>query len=209
MPTPTLAYHLEVETLVEDVPCRIGIAYRHYSGATAAYPCLDLVNKWADVFRTLYKNCLSSSALLMRIMAHSVAPSDDIPYEANYDSTNVGARSAESMPPSIALLVKLQTSSVLSRNNGHIYISGMAEDDWVSGVWRGAALTAVDAFMEPLSADLPASAAGAVYRPCVISRWLAGVKRTPPITYDLVNYKIRTTASQQRKRLSGQQGIKA
>lgn len=199
---------LTVETMVEDVPCRFGLYYRRSSGAAPGFPALDLVNGFWTVINAALLDVLSSLVRVMRVTARPLVPTDGVPYEANYDDTVLGTGGAEPLPPSIAMLIRLRTLSLDSRNNGHIYIAGVPENVWVDGTWEpGAFVPLVNIFMAFLETPFLGSGGIATYTPCVVSRWLNGVPRVPPVTFDIDTAFLSGDISQQRRRQSGQQGI--
>lgn len=202
-------FKVEIETLVLDVPTKVGLYYRHSSGAAAGFPSFDLVTALDASLKTKFLDVLATTVLLMRIIGRPLDGVSGPPYEANYVSTVVGTGAgADPLPPSVAALVKLQCTSPNSRNNSHIYIAGVSEVAWVAGEWAAGFV----ADMATLSAELTdpvVGASGATYTPCVVSRYLAGMKRFPPVTFDLVTCTLMGDVSQQRRRQSGRQGIKS
>jgi len=206
----TLAAHYrsEFETMVNDVPCRVGLCYRHSSGGAAAYPASDLA---AGLFTAVWakmKPLLATPVRLMRIIVHPLDATGGNPYEANYDNTVIGTHaSTEPLPPSIAALFKLRCSSPQSRNNGHIYLAGCGDSAWNDNQWIFGGGSALADWLTQLAAAVTGGGGSAIYKPCVVSRFDAGVKRPSPIAYDVVSASLVNRASQQRRRQSGMQGM--
>lgn len=200
--------HLEVETLVYDVPCKFGVYYRVVSGGPVTFVAKDMVNTFvAGMFASL-KAVLSSSVRIMRVIGRPLDPADGNPYEANFDESHIGTGAAEAIAPSIALLIKMRTDSTSAKNNGHVYIAGVPEGVWVDGGWEPATfIPLVNTFISQLTGMAALSTSGAVVKCCVVSRFLAGVKRTPYITFDVVSSSVGARVSQQRRRQSGITGI--
>lgn len=202
-------FHVAMNTMCEDVPTTINLYYRRSSGAPATYQALDLADCWkTNVWPSIHP-MLASVVILMRIVVRPLLASEGNPYEANYTEAEHGTGAAEPLPPSVAALLKLKCVSPSSRNNGHIYLAGCPESAWVNGAWTGAFITLSATLGAILRSSLPASAAGVVYSPVVVNRYAAGVKLVPPQTFDMDDVTLSTRISQQRRRQSGQQGIKA
>lgn len=200
-------YSAQIELLVADVPASFGMHLRLASGTPAGFPALDVAG---TIFATIGADLLAvlaSTTRLMRIVVRCLTPTDGIPYEANYDTTKIGTQTAEALPPSVAMLLRFRTASTNSRNNGHCYIPGVPADVWIAGEWEPttfvplALILATDMWI-----PMTSGASGLQYIPCVVSRFLAGVPRTPPVTFDIVGASVMGRVSQQRRRQSGIQG---
>lgn len=206
---PANHYSIQVDLMVTDVPCTFGLKYRLESGSPPGFPALDLVTTFVTTIVPALLDVLSSGVQLQRIIGRCLRPDDGVPYEANFDETNVGTAAAEPLPPSIAMLVKLKTISPNSRNNGHFYLPGLPEVKWVNGVWVAAFLsTEVAALLALLNVAMGSATPGVEYRPVVLSRYLEGEKLDDPVSFDVQTATVGTKISQQRRRQSGKQGIK-
>lgn len=203
-------FSCSVETLCEDVPATNTFFYRKLSGSLGTFPALDLNTIFVTTLKPKILDILSSDTILMRVITRAVLAEAAVPYEANFDQNAKGTRGAEPLPPSLAGLFELVTTSINSRNNGHLYFAGMCEADVVSNTWVAGLITAAAALGTTIAADLPASSDGIIYTPVVVSRFLAGAPRVPPVTFDVDSVRFSEgRISQQRRRTSGQQGIKS
>jgi len=205
---PANLYSVDIEMMCEDVPANIKQYYRLATGSPVDFPALDLVNIWVSSNMGPLLDCLSSAIQVMRVIGRCLHPSDGVPYEANFDETNVGTGGAEPLPPSIAALLKFKTTSTFSRNNGHAYLPGCPENTWVNGAWTAGQGTFLTTLVNAMAASLPSPTPGVIYAPCVVSRFLGGVERVTAATFDVISGSYSARISQQRRRMSGQQGIK-
>lgn len=202
-------FRIEVDLLCEDVPAKFGLYYKRISGGPAADQCPDLVDLWWATFAATLKPILSSFTIIQRIIGRALTPSDGNPYEANFVTTTVGTGAAEPMPPSIAALFRIRCTSTNSRNNGHFYVPGIPESVWVNGAYTGGFITSAGNFSAALLADIGPSAGGVSYGPCVVHRFEDNIELVNPTTFDYLSVELQPKISQQRRRQSGQQGIKA
>lgn len=206
----TDVFSVQTELMVDDRACMIDMHYRRSSGGPAGFPASDL----AAIFHTAIGGpllaILATTVQMMRIIVRPLDGASGPPYEANYSDTEIGTGlGTDPMPPSIALLLKLRCSSPNSRNNGHLYIPGIPEAVWSNGVWIAAGFVpAVTTLRSAIAGNIGPSAGGCTYTPVVLSRYLANVKRVPPVTFDVTGCELRPLVSQQRRRQSRKQGIK-
>lgn len=206
---PANLYSVETELMCEDVPCTIKQNYRAATGFVADYPAFDLVDAYVANVVPKLLDLLASTIVVMRVIGRCCRPIDGIPYEANFTEAEMGTGSAEPLPPSIAALIKFRTSSGYSRNNGHLYIPGIPEDVWINGAWDSGFVTLVGAFGVAAVTPLVGASITHIYQPCVVSRFLNNVERVTAATFDISDFSLSPRISQQRRRQSGQQGIKA
>lgn len=199
-------YRVSVETLVADVPCTFTLAYKNLTGAPGNH-AIELAGLVFTQISGALLAVLSSSVWLMRIIARPLNPEDGNPYEANYDDSNVGTGGAEPLAPSLAMLLKLRTISDNSRNNGHLYISGVPENVWVDGVWEPATFVPLVDTLNTALAGVLFAAGNPFFQPVVLSRFEDGVELADPVANDINLISLAPRISQQRRRQSGRQGI--
>jgi len=201
-------YRGEFELLVQDVPCRVGLCYRHASGASATYPSSDLASGLFTTVWSKMKALLATPTWLMRILVHPLDATGGNPYEANYDTTNVGTHAGtEQLPPHIAALFKLKCASPMSRNNGHLYLPGCASSAWNDNQWIFGGGSALADFITAISGTVVGGGGAANYKPVVVSRFVGGAERPSPVAFDVTSASLVNRSSQQRRRQSGKQGI--
>lgn len=115
----------------------------------------------------------------------------------NVEGTLIG----EALPNNSAAVLKILTVAPNAKHNGRLFIPGIRELDHTSGVLAAGEITLLNDFGTILLAKLQSiPAETAEFIPIVISRFLDGVKRTPPVSFDLISIIADPNLKQQRKR---------
>ncbi|GAH74485.1 unnamed protein product, partial [marine sediment metagenome] len=95
-----------------------------------------------------------------------------------------------------------------SKNNGRIYLAGIAEDSQTDGTIIPLEVTNIQDFADALVLPIDIlQPGGEKFTPVVISRYLDGVLRVPPIGYGLDYCTAKPSIRQQRRRTTGRCGI--
>lgn len=124
----------------------------------------------------------------------------DIPGFVNFDNLE-GALVGDALPNSSAAVLKLVTTAPNSKHNGRMYIPGVREGDADDGVLDAPTQALINTFGTVLELDLAAiPTETAEFTPVVISRFLDGIKRVPPLGFNLLSAVVDPNMKQQRRR---------
>jgi len=185
----------------------IVLGYRQNGGSngpnTLQSACEFFVANQALVLRT----ALSTECTLREVQMHQVSVGNEIP---GIESTAglVGTRVGNSLPWGAASVLTKITNAPNAKFNGRVFIPGISEDDVLDGIITSALATILIAvgveILATVSTSLPETA---TFAPVVISRFLDGIPRVPPVAFDILNVRVRTTMNQQRRRITRERGV--
>ena len=119
------------------------------------------------------------------VEARAITNDDDIPGSGNLNNLE-GVLLGESLPNNSAAVISLKTTAPNAKHNGRMYLPGTPEDVQNDGVLQAGQITLWQAFATVLELDIVGMPGeSAEFTPVVISRFLNGVKRTPPVGFNL------------------------
>ncbi len=143
---------------------------------------------------------LSSSAELTRVRADQVTGVDEIPGFVD-KRANIGLYASDALPANMCGLFHFDTNAPNAKHNGRLFISGMPEGGQAEGIWDASFLVTMQAFADELEDDLVTLAPqDAEFSPVVISRFLDGIKRVPPLGFLVGEVTPEANIRQQRNR---------
>jgi len=147
-----------------------------------------------------YIAAVSSDIEIDKVEFAAVTNFADITGFTNFNNLE-GLLAGPALPNSSAAVLSLTTTAPNSKHNGRMYLPGVVESDQTDGTLLAAVVTALNTFGTKLELDLilpgPESAE---FTPVVISRFVGGAKRVPPVGFNLVSAIVRPNLKQQRKR---------
>jgi len=147
-----------------------------------------------------YAAAVSVDVEVDKVEFRAVTNTDDIPGFVNFNNLE-GAIVGDALPNSCAVVLGLLTNAPNAKHNGRMYLPGLAEGDQSKGDVSALAQTRMNTFGTKLELDLIVPLGEtAEFTPVVISRFIDGAKRTPPIGFSLVSATARSTMKQQRRR---------
>lgn len=156
--------------------------------------------KFGQVKLDKYVLAVSDDVEVDKVEMRAVTNVNDIPGFVNFNNLE-GVLIGQAVPNNSAAVVHLLTNAPNSKHNGRMYIPGLREVDQQDGTIEAGEITLLNAFGSVLTLDLiPDGGETAEFAPVVISRFVGGVKRTPPIGHHLVSATARGAMKQQRRR---------
>jgi hypothetical protein len=147
-----------------------------------------------------YALAVSADVEVDKVEFRCITNTTDIPGGVNFNNIE-GALVGEALPNSAAACLSLKTTAPNSKHNGRMFLPGVREIDQIDGTIDAAELTLLNAFGTKLELDLALPGPEtADFTPVVISRFLDGAKRTPPVGFNLLSAIARPVTKQQRRR---------
>jgi len=183
------------------------LGFEQISGGNGADTLEALAQAWIDNASTALRACLSDEAEFSRVLVNTVTANDEVPGlidNINFVGTNVG----EALPANMAACFNLMTDAPNSKHNGRIFLAGCPENEQAEGTWDPAMVTLLNFFAVKLGNNLiPSAPEDSEFKPVVISRFLNGIKRVPPIAFTMLTATARVDLRQQRGRKTGCFGL--
>ena len=199
-----LTCHYQSNTAI----CQFGMHYRMGDGTYGTSTALAVCTKFVDDFVPLLLLALSDQVEIDQIAFNPIAKlSNELSSVADLNGAD-GAVVEEAMPANMCALIHLPTVAPNSKHNGRIYLSGVSEDAIVAGLIDTAPLALIQTFATKLFDPIvPDSPEDADFAPIVLSRFLDGVKRVPPVGFDILEPIAKNEPRQQQSRLTPRRGL--
>ncbi len=202
-------YVLTVHLTVEQTACQFGQAYRMSQGSYTIATGTATAQAWFDANISNLLLCISDKVEIDSITFDPIGVSTELSGSSALNGA-VGSVASQPTPANVAALIHLPTDAPNSKHNGRIFLPGIAEAGIVAGVIDAPNLALIQTWADELSENLePASPEDAVFVPVVISRFVDGVKRVPPVAFDIGLPIAKNATRQQRSRMTRRHGISA
>lgn len=200
-------YSLTVHLLNEDQPVSFSMGYEQDGGTYGIETGLAVCVKFTADYLPKLLLCLTDDVTVDQLFFNPIGISTELAGFANLSGA-VGGILGEPLPSNMAALVHLPTVAPNSKHNGRIYLPGIPEASIVGGVISVAQLALIQTWATQMFVDIvPAAPEDATFKPIVISRFVGGVKRVPPIGFDILEPVAKNEVRQQRRRTTRRRGL--
>lgn len=200
-------YQLNVHMKVGDSICQFGMGYRMGDGTYGVRTGLAVCAKFVADFLPDLLDAISVDCEVDQIAFLPQGITTELAGLANLNNA-VGTVIGDPIPANMAALIHLPTVAPNSKHNGRIYIPGIIEDAIAAGLIQAPNLALVQAFATQLFVPIvPDSPEDSDFSPVVISRFVDGVKRVPPVAYDIKLPIAKNEPRQQQKRMTTRVGL--
>lgn len=193
-------YLLTVQIRTGGNVTQIGLGFEQDAGTNGPYTLEATTTAWElSVLPTLLL-ALATDASVERIAMVPVTATDEVPGQTDYYAKD-GVVIGDGLPSNMAAVIHMATTGPNAKHNGRVYIAGISELEQNAGRLTVAQQTLMDNIATKLALDVaPTAPEDANFTPVVISRYVDGVKRTPPIGYPVTIPVARNIMRQQRRR---------
>lgn len=179
----------------------VGIGFRQVSGTNDENTLQDLCDVLFIMSTDEFLAILSDGINQTGIEVFQVTGSNETPGRLALPQPNSGTVVSDALPMGGALVLSLLTNAPNSRFNGRIYIAGIPESGQDEGQLESAYITDAIALAAVLDDQtIPLGPGSAVFKPVVISRWDEGIKRVPPVGFDVLSISVNSFVKNQRRR---------
>lgn len=179
----------------------VGIGYRQVSGTNDENTLQDLCDELFLMSTDEWLDVLSDQINQTGIEVFQVTGSNETPGRLALEQPNAGTVASQALPMGGSVVLKLTTDAPNSRFNGRIYISGVPESMQDLGAITGAYQTLlINLILKLDDQTIPLGPGSAVFKPVVISRFNEGVKRVPPVGFDVLSIAFNPFIKNQRRR---------
>lgn len=200
-------YRLNVCLSTPGGPFTFSQCYEQISGTNDEDSGDQAVSRWHVVFGTLLRAMLSDECEIEEITWQPQSGVNEIPGLTPYAS-QAGTIVSPSLPLNVAAVISQLTDAPSSNANGRLFIGGIPENGLLDGIQTVAYNAIVQAFADELVDNLVVTiGAAAEYAPVVISRFLAGSLRVPPVAFSVLSTIAKMQLRQQRRRTTRTRGI--
>ena len=181
-------------------PTECVMGYKMLTGVFTFNTLEALCQQWIDDVQPSLLLCLSENALVSRVQVTTVTSHDEVPGLVDQVS-KFGSIVSQALPPNMAALIHLPTDAPNAKHNGRLYLAGTPENGQEEGSLFAAQLALLQTFADELAKDITLDAPETgIFAPVVISRFLDGVKRVPPVGFLVGVAGPKTPMRQQRRR---------
>jgi len=202
-------YQLTVHLTVAQTACQFGQGYRMAQGTYGIPTGQAAAQAWFDANVSNLLLCITTTTEIDAIRFNPIGISTELDGGIALNGAN-GSIAANPLPANACALLHLPTDAPNSKHNGRIYLPGISEVGIVAGVIDGSNLALIQTFADELSEALePANPEDAVFTPVVISRFELGIKRVPPVGFDISTPVVANAPRQQRSRMTRRLGLSA
>ncbi len=179
----------------------VGIGYRQVSGTNDENTMQDLCDELFLISTTQFLAVLSDQINQTGIECFQVTGSNETPGRLALEQPNPGTVVSQAIPMGGAAVLSLLTDAPNSRFNGRIFIAGIPEVSQVEGAFTVGFITLLTLLAAKLDdPTIPLGPGSAVFKPVVISRFDEGVKRVPPVGFDVISISVNPFVKNQRRR---------
>jgi hypothetical protein len=177
------------------------MAYRQLSGTNDENTMTDLATALAVILQAPFLAIMSNQISMTGITCFQVTGANETPGRTVFEQPNPGIQAAQALPGGAAGVLSITTDAPNSKFNGRMFVSGGPEDGQVEGDWTVGHMIGLNALGTALQVVPPAIGPGlAVFQPSVISRFLNGVPRVPPVGFDVISIAADDFVKNQRRR---------
>lgn len=177
------------------------LSYKMLSGTLDQNTLTLLADNRGTVLSAFLKSVNSNQMNLVAIKAFQMTGRDETPGLTRFAQPNAGIVASEALPLGGAAVLSILTDAPNAKFNGRMFLSGVPESFQDEGQITAGGTTAYNSLGTALLADTTTLGPGlAVFTPVVISRFLAGVKRTPPIGHAVLAATVNPFVKNQRRR---------
>jgi len=114
-----------------------------------------------------------------------------------------GSFGGEAIPSNMAQKCIWQTNAPNSKHNGSTSFSNVSTGGQANGILSAPQVTATQALLTKLKDSFVAIGSGAAeFAPVIVSRFLDGVKRVPPVAFDILGSALSTRIGNMRRRIT-------
>jgi len=200
-------YELTVHMAVQETACQFGQAYRMTTGTYNVTTAQAAAQAWFDANMVNLLLSLSEAVEIDAIRFNPIGISTELDGGIAMDGAN-GDEIGNPIPANCCALIHLPTVAPNSKHNGRIFLPGIVEAGINDGVLTAAQLALTKTFADKLDENLVTlSPDDAIFVPGVISRFEDGIKRVPPVIFDIKNPVVKTATRQQRSRMTRRVGL--
>ena len=188
-------------------PFTWSVFYKMISGTIESGSLDALAIDWQTDHLIELQNMLSDSCFIEEVRVDPEPGVNEVPGFDNKDSVN-GNIAFGPMPNNVAAVISELTDAPNSNANGRIFIAGIPESAMEDGIFSVAYTALVQLLADSLEGNLIIAApAAAEFTPVVVSRYLSGSLRIPPVPHDIVSNTAKRQARQQRRRTTRALGL--
>lgn len=200
-------YQLTIQIETPGNVTDINLGYEVTAGSVGFNTCRAACIKAIANFNAELLACLAVGVFIRRYSMTPITATLEI--RGFVDLLNIeGTVTGDSLPANIAAIISLPTNAPASKHNGRIYISGLSEESQDEGALEAGQKTLMDDFAAKLNDTIePDSPETAVFTPVVISRFVDGAPRVPPIGFAVTTPIAKTDLRQQRRRKTPAFGV--
>ncbi len=200
-------YVLTVHYKSADAIVQFSMGYRMDSGTYGVSTGLAVCAKFVASYLPNLLLALSDECEVDQISFDPVTNVTELGGVANLNNA-LGLVVGQALPANMAALIHPKTVAPNSKHNGRIYLAGVAEGSIVAGVFDAPSLALIQTFADDLFVDLvPDSPEDATFGPIVISRFENGIKRVPPVGFDILAPLAKNEPRQQQRRMTPRLGL--
>lgn len=175
--------------------------YQQVSGTNDASTLEELAIAFNLGIAPTFLDILSQNADWLYTTAFNINKNAEIPGGAALISTG-GTVAGDAMPDNMAAKVGWKTTAPNSKHNGSTSWSGISVNDQDNGSLSAALITRIALLQVELKKNITGIGGGsAQYQPIILSRWLDGLKRTPPVPFAIISSSISTRMGNMRRRM--------
>jgi len=202
-------YYLTVQIRTLGNVTQIGFGYKQTTGSNGPNTLQAGAANWVSQSLPTLLLMLSEQVRVQRVEMVPVTEPLDVPGCVDLVAQD-GAVIGEALPSAMAAVISLPTDAPNAKHNGRIYISGVIEGGSDEGTLTAGQQTLNNAFAAKLNDTLIAAVPEtAEWVPVVISRFVAGVPRVPPVGFIIGEAIARPIIRQQRRRKTRSFGLSA
>jgi hypothetical protein len=193
-------YEMVTYVRTAERPMQFTFGYRMEAGTINPDSMPKAALKFSQDMLDTYILCCATGLEVDKVEMRPVTNTTDLIGGILFNN-KVGTLIGDPLPNSSNPVIHLLTNAPNSKHNGRMFVPGCPEEANEDGDVSVVQQALLNTFGTGLLLDLiPDFGETAEYTPVVISRYLAGVKRTPPIGHTLVSAIARPFFRQQRKR---------
>jgi len=200
-------YQLKVHYQVADAFCQFTMGYRMGDGTYTVDTPFAVIEKYVASYLPSLLQAISTQCEVDHITFGPIGISTELAAFGNMDNAD-GVLVGDALPANMCAIIHLGTVAPNSKHNGRIFISGVPEDVQFEGIMTAPQLQRVQDFADLLFNPLvPDSPEDTDFAPVVISRFVDGVKRVPPVAFDILAPLAKGELRQQQRRTTDRLGI--
>jgi len=186
-----------------------GFQYQMIAGLPGADMLEELAIAFNLAFSSLFSLMTANDCAWTYTEAHSITINGEIPGSAPTILPG-GSFGGASIPLNMAAKAVWLTTAPNSKFNGSTAFSGISEAGQAHGVMTGPQLTAITALLVALDSNVVGIGIGAAeFQPVIVSRFVDGVKRVPPVPFAITGSQLSTRLGNMRRRTTNARAIQA
>ena len=180
--------------------CLCVLGYKQDGGTNGPDTLTALCQAFIDDVVPSLEAALAADVEIDRVSVDTVTNHNDVPGVIDLNGHS-GDVVGVACPAQMAMLIHLATDAPNAKHNGRIYISGCDVDSQTQGQLDAGQTVLMQTLAGKLNDTLsPTAPETADFIPVVISRFLDGVKRTPPVGFLVTTPVAKLDIRQQRRR---------